>query len=145
MSESFDPYYQWLRIPAEEQPVNHYRLLGTRVFEDDADVIRRAAERRMAELGEFQGGPYGPLSQKLLNEVATARVCLLNAEKKLFYDAELRARLETQRDVSEHALRRHTPQRGRSAAGSRQLVWAVVGALFVGLLAGGAAVWLLAK
>ncbi len=24
----FDPYYRWLSIPREEQPADHYRLLG---------------------------------------------------------------------------------------------------------------------
>ena len=29
----FDPYDQWLGIPAQEQPPNHYRLLGVSLFE----------------------------------------------------------------------------------------------------------------
>ena len=40
--ESFDPYYQWLGIPPEEQPANHYRLLGIKWFEDNIDVIAAA-------------------------------------------------------------------------------------------------------
>ena len=28
MAANFDPYYKWLGIPPEEQPPNHYRLLG---------------------------------------------------------------------------------------------------------------------
>ena len=28
MSDHFDPYYTWLGIPPEEQPPDHYRLIG---------------------------------------------------------------------------------------------------------------------
>ena len=45
---SFDPYHKWLAIPPEEQPPNHYRLLGVSPFESDPDVIENAADQRMA-------------------------------------------------------------------------------------------------
>ena len=35
MSETFDPYHAWLGIPPEQQPPNHYQLLGLQVFEPD--------------------------------------------------------------------------------------------------------------
>ena len=38
-SEEFDPYRKWLGIPPQEQPPNHYRLLGIAVF-DPARVRR---------------------------------------------------------------------------------------------------------
>ena len=44
---TFDPYHQWLGIPAAEQPPNHYRLLGVPLLESDLDVIEAAAERRV--------------------------------------------------------------------------------------------------
>lgn len=93
MSGSVDPYYTWLGIAPEEQPPNHYRLLGIRLFEDNLDVISHAADRQMAHLRTFQTGAHAAESQRLLNEVATARVCLLNAGKKAEYDANLRAKL----------------------------------------------------
>lgn len=89
MSEGFDPYYTWLGIPPDEQPPNHYRLLGLRLFEDHVDAIHNAADRQMAYLRTFQTGPHSALSQKLLNEVAAARVCLSSVEKKAAYDAML--------------------------------------------------------
>jgi formylglycine-generating enzyme required for sulfatase activity len=91
--EPFDPYYRWLGIPPEEQPANHYRLLGIRLYEANADVIESAADRQMGHLRTFQTGPAGALSQKLLNEVAAARLCLLNPQKKAAYDAALREAL----------------------------------------------------
>ena len=42
MSEKFDPYHEWLGIPASEQPPNHYRLLGTTLFEANLDVLALA-------------------------------------------------------------------------------------------------------
>jgi hypothetical protein len=86
----FDPYHQWLGIPPSEQPPNHYRLLGIALFEPDANVISNAADRQMAHLQTFKTGKYSSQSQQLLNEVAKARVCLLNAAKKAEYDASLR-------------------------------------------------------
>jgi hypothetical protein len=90
---SFDAYHKWLGIPPDEQPPNHYRLLGISLFESDADVISHAADQRMAHVRSFQAGKRAEYSQRILNEVATARVCLLDPEKKAEYDAALRARL----------------------------------------------------
>lgn len=91
--ERFDPYHTWLGIPPEEQPPNLYRLLGVRLFEEKGEVIEHAADQRMAHLRALQTGRHGALSQQVLNEVAAARVRLLNAEKKAAYDAELRPSL----------------------------------------------------
>jgi hypothetical protein len=93
MSESFDGYHVWLGIPPSEQPPNHYRLLGIASFETDLDVIDHAADRQMAHVRTFQAGRHAPLSQQILNELAAARLCLLNAQRKTEYDAQLRARL----------------------------------------------------
>ncbi len=90
MADKFDPYHQWLGIPASEQPPNHYRLLAIPAFENDPTVIESAADRQMAHLRTFQAGKHAQESQKLLNEAAAARVCLLNAEKKAAYDRLLR-------------------------------------------------------
>ena len=89
----FNAYHQWLGIPLAEQPPHHYRLLGIAPFEDDPLVIEHGADRQMSHLRTFQTGAHSAASQKLLNEVAAARVCLLNAEKKAAYDAQLRQTL----------------------------------------------------
>ena len=90
MAESFDAYHRWLGIPPKDQPPNHYRLLTLEPFESDPDVIEAAADRQMGHLRTYQTGPHSDLSQKLLNEVAAAKVCLLKPEKKAEYDARLR-------------------------------------------------------
>jgi hypothetical protein len=94
MSNPFDPYYKWLGIPPAEQPAHHYSLLGIRLFEPDSDVIEMAADQRMAHLRSFHAGPHSDLSQKLLNEVAAARICLLKPDRRAKYDELLRQRLE---------------------------------------------------
>ncbi len=91
MAEAFDPYHVWLGIPPAEQPANYYRLLAIPMFEASPDVIDSAADRQTAHLRTFQGGKHGPITQRLLNEVAAARVCLLNAAQKAAYDQKLRA------------------------------------------------------
>jgi len=93
MSTDFDPYHRWLGIPPERQPPNHYRLLGIQPFEENLDVIESAADRQMSHLRVFQSGQHAEQAAKLLNEVAAARVCLLNPTKKSAYDARLRKQL----------------------------------------------------
>src|SRR4051794_34175954 len=93
MSTSFDAYYKWLGIPPAEQPPNYYRLLGVTLFEPHPDVIESAADQRMVHLRSFQTGQHAAASQKLLNEVSVAKLCLLKPEKKAAYDAKLKARL----------------------------------------------------
>ena len=88
--EPFDPYRKWLGIPPRDQPPNHYRLLGIEVFESDPDVISNAADGRMGQIRTFQTGRHSEWSQRLLNEVAAARVCLLNEANKAAYDKSLR-------------------------------------------------------
>ncbi|HUT09198.1 MAG TPA: hypothetical protein VMY42_01770, partial [Thermoguttaceae bacterium] len=86
----FDPYHRWLGIPPEKQPPNHYVLLAIEPFEKNPDVIATAADQRMVHLRTYQSGRHTAASQKLLNEVAGARVCLLNPTSKAQYDEWLR-------------------------------------------------------
>lgn len=94
---NFDPYHKWLGIPPEEQPPNHYRLLGLRVFENDPDVIENAAEGKMLLLRTRQTGPNAAACQRLLNEVAAASHCLLNRERRDRYNSELRSASDERR------------------------------------------------
>jgi len=129
MAADFNPYHVWLSIPPEEQPPNLYRLLGLRMFETNGDVIDNAADRQTAHLRTFQGGKHGELTQRLLNEVAAARVCLLDAKKRAAYDQQLQARLaaampaalapakaDAPQAASGSAIQRLPPRRPASAA-----------------------------
>ena len=115
MSDQFDPYDSWLAIPPKDQPPNHYRLLGVELFEENPNVIQTAADQRMVYLRTFQIGKHSADSQKLLNEVAAAKVCLLNAARKAAYDERLRQELQRaprklrQQPPPPSPLRRNSP------------------------------------
>jgi hypothetical protein len=89
-AENFDPYHKWLGIAPKDQPPSYYRLLGIDLFESDPDVIASATDQRMAHVRSFQTGKNAAISQRILNELAAAKVCLLDAGKKARYDAGLR-------------------------------------------------------
>ena len=86
----FDPLHKWLGIPPSEQPPHHYRLLGIDLFESDSDVIESGAQRQMTHVRSYALGPNKDASQALLNQLAAARVVLLNPNTKKQYDHSLR-------------------------------------------------------
>ncbi|MEK6250100.1 MAG: hypothetical protein N2C12_18085, partial [Planctomycetales bacterium] len=92
-SETFDPYKKWLGISLKDQPPNHYRLLGIDLFEHDDDVIGNAADQRMLHVRSFQSGKDVQISQRILNEISAARVCLLDEKRRDEYDEQLRSDL----------------------------------------------------
>lgn len=94
MSETFDPYHAWLGIPPDEQPPNHYRLLGVQPFEEDSEAIAAAADRRTGNLHVRQTGSHAELARRLLSEVADAKACLLSPTRKAAYDRGLRESLQ---------------------------------------------------
>jgi hypothetical protein len=105
MDKQFDPYHKWLAIPPSEQPPNHYRLLGVPLFEEDADVIAQSADRQMAHVKTQASGKYADASQKILNELAKAKVALLRPEKKTAYDVQLRGEI----DAANSTARKSSP------------------------------------
>lgn len=138
MSSDFDPYYKWLGIPPKDQPPHHYRLLGIELYEDDPDVIEAAANRLMAYLHEISTGEMADQAQKLLNEISTARICLLNEQRRAAYDAKLRS----QKAASESRVRLVTrapssrshpsvprvvsvEQRGSAGANRKRSLWLI--------------------
>lgn len=84
--DEFDPYYQWLAIPKDTRPPNHYQLLGLQMFEANALVIENAADSRMRHLSSYAIGRHAAISQRLMTEISAARVCLCDATKKAAYD-----------------------------------------------------------
>ncbi|HEX7376626.1 MAG TPA: hypothetical protein VF278_05910 [Pirellulales bacterium] len=88
----FDPYRKWLGIPEDQRPPTHYQLLGIAPDEHDLDVIEAAMLRQSAFVRNFQSGQYAEDATRLLNEIAAARLCLVDRKKRSKYDAELRQR-----------------------------------------------------
>lgn len=109
----FDPYHKWLGIAPKDQPPTLYRLLGIDAFEPDDEVIDSAANRLMSWLQEFATGEHVAESQKLLNEIAAARVRLLNPGTKAEYDDQLRKTLSAAREAQE-------PAKGKQPSRDRQ-------------------------
>jgi formylglycine-generating enzyme required for sulfatase activity len=86
----FDPYHRWLAILPKDQPPSHYRLLAIDPSEFDPEVIRDAAEARMAHVRTYQL-KYSDLSQKILNELGEAKACLLDPKARAAYDRQFSA------------------------------------------------------
>ncbi|MFO0818176.1 MAG: hypothetical protein U1A77_09565 [Pirellulales bacterium] len=118
MSE-FDPYHRWLGIAPGVRPPNHYALLGIPEFEEDLEVIASAADRQMSHVRSFQSGVHAVHSQQLLNELAAARVCLLQPERKQQYDERLRQDRSRGTGVK---TTDSTPPRSRASATSGQAI-----------------------
>jgi serine/threonine protein kinase len=85
----FDPYEEWLGIPKEQRPPTHYRLLGIAINETDEEVIKSAALRLTSEIRIYQTSPQAEACTRLLNEIADARITLLDPAKRAEYDAHL--------------------------------------------------------
>ena len=96
----FNPYREWLGIPDNQTPPNNYRLLGIELYEADPNVISAAADRAMLFVRTYQTGPHSAESQRILNEISSARVCLLKPDKKEAYDKQLCEQLAKSRAAS---------------------------------------------
>lgn len=94
-------YHLWLGITPELQPPTHYRLLGLESFEASEEVIQAAADRQSRYLREVAVGKQRKQSQRLLNEVAAARRCLLDPEKRSAYDKQLRLKTDKRGESEE--------------------------------------------
>ena len=104
--------HKWLGIPPAEQPPHAYRLLGVAPFEDDADVIANAADQRMLFIKSQSAGPNATVGEGLLNQIAAARLCLLNPSKKAVYDKSLRNYLAAPRSNSAQRTAPPAPDAG---------------------------------
>ncbi len=89
MAKQLDVYRDWLGITAAERPLDHYALLKLNRFEDDVEKIRSGYRALNAHVRKYQTGEFGPQSQKLLNELAKAMLCLTDSQRKGDYDASL--------------------------------------------------------
>lgn len=85
----FDPYRKWLGIPEHLRPPTHYQILGISPDEKDLDVIEAAVLRQSAFVRNFQAGAHAEQATRILNEIAAARICLIDPKKRAKYDADL--------------------------------------------------------
>jgi hypothetical protein len=92
VSDSFNPFKEWLKTPGGTRPEHYYALLGLAPFESDRELIAQAADKLRSRVRRIRPGDHMTEWQELLDEIGAARECLLDAEAKAAYDAELRGR-----------------------------------------------------
>ncbi len=94
MPIEFDPYLEWLGIQSTERPLDHYALLGLTRFESSEALIDQHSVQRIELLQDIAtGSEQVEISQKILNEISAARVCLLDRQKRTKYDLQLKKQL----------------------------------------------------
>jgi hypothetical protein len=89
MAERLDVYRDWLGITETPRPLDYYQLLRLPRFADDTQKIRTHYRKMNAHVRKFATGDYAAESQKLLNELARAMLCLTDLQRKREYDASL--------------------------------------------------------
>jgi hypothetical protein len=85
----FDPYWQWLRIPKDRRPPNHYDLLGIAPFETDVQGIRDAFHARQTLVSRIPIGTRLDEVSRLIEELAEAHACLVDFAARARYDLRL--------------------------------------------------------
>lgn len=86
---SLNVYQEWLGIPEEQCPPDYYALLRLVQFEDDAEKIQANYRKLNTHVRKYATGQHGKESQKLLNEIAKAMLCLTDPIRKREYDKSL--------------------------------------------------------
>lgn len=89
MARELDVYRDWLGITDTARPLNYYQLLRLKAFEDNAEQVRAHYRKMNAHVRKYAAGDFADASQKLLNELAKAMLCLTDAQRKREYDASL--------------------------------------------------------
>lgn len=99
----FDPYRQWLHVDPRTAHANHYELLGLTNFEPDPERIRQAYADASAKVRPWEAGEYADVAAEVLHELTGAYLCLRDADRKLAYDRQLRARPKLPSRSAAHA------------------------------------------
>lgn len=123
--DDFDPYHKWLSIPKHFRPPTHYQLLHLPAEETDPEVIEESALRLTMHLRNHQLGPHAALATRLLNEIAQARITLLDPARRKRYDESLGLKspkaapappaFESVDDPGEGAITSRPPRRPKAA------------------------------
>lgn len=94
MTESFNPYVEWLGFPSGRRPANHYELLGVALYESDLNVIAQAADALVSRIRRVRPGQHVVEWQQLLDELRMVKASLTAPAAKSVYDADLRQRTQ---------------------------------------------------
>ena len=89
MAKQLDVYRDWLGITSDERPLDYYQLMRLAKFEDNSEKIRAHYLKMNTHVRKYASGQYSQESQKLLNELAKAMLCLTDTQRKREYDASM--------------------------------------------------------
>jgi len=89
MAKVLDVYRDWLGIEDKARPLNHYQLLRLNKFEDNAATIRSHYRKMTSHVRKRMASDMTGQAQTLLTQLATAMLCLTDAQRKREYDAAL--------------------------------------------------------
>lgn len=92
---SLDVYRDWLGIQETARPLSHYQLLKLNQFEDNSMLARKQYRDLNALVRKHATSETAAPSQRLLNELAKAMLCLTDAARKLEYDISLGRKVES--------------------------------------------------
>ena len=90
-SEPFNAYHQWLGLPPEATSPTYYQILGLSEFEGDTTKIAQAGDRAITRVRSFRPGSHAKEWSRLLDEVSSAKTCLLDGDVKREYDRCLKS------------------------------------------------------
>ena len=91
MTVSPEALQAMLGIPAAQQPVTHYRLLGISPDTSLRDEIEAAAYRQLMAVETFRGSPWDESVEPVLQLVEEARTCLIDPVRREAYGRELQS------------------------------------------------------
>jgi hypothetical protein len=91
MSESFNPYQEWLGLPGDVTSPNYYELFGLSPRETSGERIAQAADRAKSKVRSFRPGTHAAQWARLLDEIQLAKSCLTDPERRTLYDECLQA------------------------------------------------------
>ncbi|MCG8584501.1 MAG: hypothetical protein MI757_07310 [Pirellulales bacterium] len=91
MADVFDPYREWLGLnyASREYPLNHYQILDLDRRDVDVETVQHAADEMLARVRSQRPGDRAADWSRLLDEIETARDCLIDTANKAAYDAQL--------------------------------------------------------
>lgn len=142
--DDFDPYHKWLGIPKKQRPPTHYVLLGISLDEEDAEVIRGAAEQRRRFVESKRGDGHEAAVGEVLYQIDEAELTLLNSEMRRDYDRRLNLfhKRRRSRQVDPNATRPRIESRpGRAVGEESGIVRTFFGVMAVLMVGFGVMAW----
>jgi pSer/pThr/pTyr-binding forkhead associated (FHA) protein len=101
-SSAEDAYVRFLDLPPGPRPPHHYALLELEIFCSQPERIENAVQKLFRRIKPYEDAPDRKTReaiQDIMNQIATARVVLMDGQSKDAYDRELAERLGLDREA----------------------------------------------